>query len=381
MKNLEKSRNMYIRDGIIWIDFQKDKKRIRRSTGIKNSPLAIKFVKKHYDLYVESKENILDLKIAFNELENSEMDKKLQDSDNIVKKIVNNKLSFENIIQDLLTEKSFLKFKTISTYETASIIILRYLHKNKIYLITDFNRKDSIYFINYLQNKNYKLKTIRLYCAVLNMIFNYAVENELIKSNPFFMPRLKKELENTDTINVFDMEEVVELIKKAKGELKTFLILGFFTGARTGEILALTFEDLDFKNKEIRINKTLGENGILNSPKTASSNRVIDMLDIVKTELEKLKFKKSSEKIFKFKRIKIRNEFNLLQEKLNMKQRRLYDTRHSFASIMLSRGEEPMWVGCKMMGHKNLNETYKTYAKYLPKKVVQRANFLRDFDI
>ncbi len=34
--------------------------------------------------------------------------------------------------------------------------------------------------------------------------------------------------------------------------------------------------------------------------------------------------------------------------------RRLYDTRHSFASIMLSRGEEPMWVGCKMMGHKDL---------------------------
>lgn len=45
---------------------------------------------------------------------------------------------------------------------------------------------------------------------------------------------------------------------------------------------------------------------------------------------------------------------------------------------MLSRGEEPMWVGCKMMGHKDLNETYRSYAKYLPKDAKQRAVFLND---
>lgn len=47
---------------------------------------------------------------------------------------------------------------------------------------------------------------------------------------------------------------------------------------------------------------------------------------------------------------------------------------------MLSKGEEPMWVGFKMMGHKDLNETYRSYAKYLPKKVVERATFLRSLD-
>lgn len=48
---------------------------------------------------------------------------------------------------------------------------------------------------------------------------------------------------------------------------------------------------------------------------------------------------------------------------------------------MLSRGEEPMWVGCKMMGHKNLNETYRSYAKYLPKDTRQRATFLKNITI
>lgn len=36
-----------------------------------------------------------------------------------------------------------------------------------------------------------------------------------------------------------------------------------------------------------------------------------------------------------------------------------------------------MWVGVKMMGHKDLNETFRTYAKYLPKDV-KEATFLKE---
>ena len=102
------------------------------------------------------------------------------------------------------------------------------------------------------------------------------------------------------------------------------------------------------------------------------------MLDIVYKELIKLNNAHKDEQIFKLSRSMIRVKFNNLQEKLGYNKRRLYDTRHSFASVMLSRGEEPMWVGCKMMGHKDLNETYRSYAKYLPKEVKKRATFLND---
>lgn len=78
---------------------------------------------------------------------------------------------------------------------------------------------------------------------------------------------------------------------------------------------------------------------------------------------------------------KIRASYKKLLKSLNLKFRVLYNTRHTFASIMLSRGEEPMWVGCKMLGHKNLNETFKSYAKYLPKNVVERAKFLDELKL
>ena len=73
----------------------------------------------------------------------------------------------------------------------------------------------------------------------------------------------------------------------------------------------------------------------------------------------------------------MRKLFYDLQQKLGLKKRRLYDTRHSFASVMLSKGEEPVWVGVKMMGHKDLNETFRTYAKYLQKEVKERDSFLK----
>ncbi|GAA8468381.1 hypothetical protein HpNP74_28400 [Helicobacter pylori] len=48
---------------------------------------------------------------------------------------------------------------------------------------------------------------------------------------------------------------------------------------------------------------------------------------------------------------------------LNLKDRKLYTTRHTFASLMLSMGEEPLWVS-KNMGHKDLNTTYSHYIPY-----------------
>ncbi|GLP31543.1 hypothetical protein HpBGD84_15740 [Helicobacter pylori] len=59
-----------------------------------------------------------------------------------------------------------------------------------------------------------------------------------------------------------------------------------------------------------------------------------------------------------------------------MKERKLYTTRHTFASLMLSQGEEAMWVS-KTLGHKDLNTTYKTYSHYIPKQEKERAKFLK----
>lgn len=385
MKNLEKNKNIYIKHGRFYIDCQKDGVRIRRATGLKKSHLAFDFVRKNYDLFLGSRDDVELAKRKYYELEDLQTDQILRKGEQKKEPLKNtSEFSFNGVIARLLDEKSFLKDKTIRFYDIVSHAIIEFLNANGIFYLSDFERQHSIKFIQFCRDRGLKDSSISGYCSFFKMVFRYAVNNDLISKNPFFVPRFKQHFDgemDDEKFTPFSLNEILGLIKNAEGELRLFLVVAFFTGARTGEILALTFADLDFKNKTIRINKTLSDIGILDSPKTKSSNRTIDMLDIVYKELVKLEYFDKNQRIFTLSRSSMRLKFNDLQENLGYNVRRLYDTRHSFASVMLSRGEEPMWVGCKMMGHKDLNETYRSYAKYLPKEVKQRAIFLKDIVI
>ncbi len=380
MKNLPKNENIYIYKNKLYIDYFKNGKRIRKSTGLNNSSLAFSFVKKHYYEFLRLKD-IKPLKRAYFEIEDREYDKKLlQHAKETQNKV---EYSFEKITKNILKEKAFLKESTNETYLSLRNMVLNFLKENELFYVSDFKREHSVLFFDFLRRQGFKQKTITALCFFMKSIFNYALENDFIFKNPFFVPKTKQSLnEKKNDFNVFSLDEMIELIKASRGDLRLFLDLAFFTGARTGEILALKYEDLDFNKDEIHIFKTLSSKGVLDSPKTKSSLRTIDMLGLVREELLPLKKEHSlNEFVIKTARRNLIKEFHTLLEKKQFSKRRLYDTRHSFASLMLSRGEEPMWVGCKMLGHKDLNETFKSYAKYLPKAVVHRATFLSEIDL
>jgi integrase len=64
-----------------------------------------------------------------------------------------------------------------------------------------------------------------------------------------------------------------------------------------------------------------------------------------------------------------------LLDKLTMKYRNLYQMRHTFASMMISNGEDILWVS-KMLGHKDSSMTLQKYARYIKVKDKKRAGFL-----
>ena len=143
-------------------------------------------------------------------------------------------------------------------------------------------------------------------------------------------------------------------------------------GARPGELIALTWDDIDFEKRTININKTI-VNNVVNLPKTISSVRCIDMLDGAYEALQaqhKLTgayksnvFLNSSKKSFYSHDI-----INLLihkrLDKLGIESRSLYQFRHSFASRMIKNGIDITWVS-KMLGHKNSAITLEVYTHYL----------------
>lgn len=54
----------------------------------------------------------------------------------------------------------------------------------------------------------------------------------------------------------------------------------------------------------------------------------------------------------------------------------LYEIRPNSQALCFLKRKELLWVSFKMLGHKGLNEIYKSYAKYLPKNTTNIAVFL-----
>ena len=296
-----------------------------------------------------------------------------------------NEMSVKDLTQGFYKEKSFFKEQTKAYYRHVLKSILSFFKEYNINHIKDFKREHSIDFVAYLRARNNKNSTIKQHIKTLKALLRYALELEEIEKIHFAKFKLQdslSEIENSE-LRPFDLKEIQNLINNAKGELKSYLIVAFFTGARTGELLGLKKSDIDFLDKKISVRRSLSQNNMLDTPKNKSSFRKMDLLPIVENELKVIcKNKKDDDFIFKMRRNELRKEFKALQERLNIYPlRRLYDTRHSFASVMLSQGEESMWISKVMLGHSDLNTTFKYYAKYLPKNVTNRALFLNELKI
>ncbi|WP_077296844.1 tyrosine-type recombinase/integrase [Virgibacillus pantothenticus] len=151
-----------------------------------------------------------------------------------------------------------------------------------------------------------------------NMVFSYAKENKLIKEIPtenIKLPKKKKTVEELEKGNeiqdkFLEKEELEEFLTLAKnegleGDLLTFTILAY-TGLRIGEMVALKWSDIDFKNQTLTVFRTYynpTNNKLkyaLQTPKTESSHRTIKIDDVV---IELLKIHKEEQG-----KIKLNNE-------------------------------------------------------------------------
>ena len=150
---------------------------------------------------------------------------------------------------------------------------------------------------NQMVNDGYSTKTIADTYNVLHSMFKMALQNNIIFRNPCDAVILPKTTEKER--RVLTIEEQKDVLEHAKGrvcEQQIRVALG--TGMRAGELQGLTWDDIDFDKREIRVNKTLvyirdrasGKYYFkFQTPKTKSGTRTIPMQEDVYNALKRQK--------------------------------------------------------------------------------------------
>lgn len=180
------------------------------------------------------------------------------------------------------------------------------------------------------EGQSYSASSIKRYHAAINAILNKAVEWELIDTNPAKKVSLPKQKSVSDSVRSFTPQQTINFLNALNEkyssnyqahtrtingktykvseyaesraiplQFKVLFNIAIYGGLRLGELLALTWEDMDFDNNTISINKSVArvnKKTIVKSTKNQSSNRIItlpksvmDLIRFYKLEQNKLR--------------------------------------------------------------------------------------------
>ncbi|MGF1794231.1 site-specific integrase [Photobacterium profundum] len=174
-------------------------------------------------------------------------------------------------------------------------------------------------------------------------------------------------------IDPFSLQEVELVLNHVPNEYYAYYITRFFTGMRTGEVDALMWGDIDFTNKTLTVQRSLRK-GELSGLKTEGSHRVINLIDrVVDILIEHKKtasltdnfvFTNSKRKPLNY-QVVSRSVWYPALLKAKLRPRNPYQTRHTFATLLLASGESPEWIA-NQMGHTTTTMLFRVYSRFVP---------------
>ena len=254
--------------------------------------------------------------------------------------------------------------------------------------------------INDMISQGYSYSQISQVYNTINQRYKLAIEQRQIAFNPTTGVQLPKKLQHSDSIEpskAMNPDEVKQLLIRAYEKYPCgtpvypradLIVLLLLTGMRVGEALALTWDDIDFDNRLISINKnlvtvknedTLKINPITNkpyknitiiqnTPKTDCSYRLIPIGDNALQALQNIKSYNG-----KYKYIYANSKGNITSyrvlsrmleamiEHTDIKQKySLHSLRHTFASLLFAQGVNDRYIS-EVLGHSSVTVTHKIY--------------------
>ena len=251
----------------------------------------------------------------------------------------------------------------------------------------------------FFKTRTYAPATCRKVYVILQSIFARAVEQGFIKETPctkaVILPKAKQPKEKKPFLNEHQAKDLLKMVEESTQFNRIIKVL-LYTGMRSGECLALRWQDIDFENKTIHIENTLTDVGgkhWLQPPKTKTSNRYIALSDILaKIFLEQKQY--NDEKIaklgkdYKYPEMVFASESGNYVDRsgLNTQFRRfvkgtdfdfitLHSLRHCNATLLINSGID-LKIVSELLGHSDVSTTANVYADVLESAKARVADLI-----
>lgn len=281
----------------------------------------------------------------------------------------------ETYLSDWLEgQKKHLKASTFDGYR--KIVNFQLIPQLGEMTLASIKRRDIKDWFDGKKATNKRLANIQ---SVLRNALSDAVDDELIEDNPLAKWTYKKQEppKSRDIVDPFTPEEQQAIIDKCVPAMANQVRFMLWSGLRTSELVALGWDDIDFRRGVIIVDKALTQaaKGEVEDTKTRAGRREVKMLGPARAALiaQKAHTFLAGGTVFVHPEKgtqwagdqEIRKYWVPLLKRAQVRYRRPYQTRHTYASMMLSAGEHPMWVA-KQMGHSDWAMIIRVYGKWMP---------------
>jgi len=199
-------------------------------------------------------------------------------------------------------------------------------------------------FITKRVNDGVKKSTINRDLSCLKKMFNKAIDWNYLSENPLKKVKMFSEKDNVRD-RVLSEEEEARLLKKSPEHLRLIIVVALNTGMRLGEILNLQWNQVDFRNRRIRVEKTKS-GGIRFTP---INDVLLEELQILRSRDGQIPYLFANPKTGK-PLTTIKTAFNAVCRRSSIKGLWFHDLRRSFAQRLFENGVDIITVQ-NLLGH------------------------------
>ena len=233
----------------------------------------------------------------------------------------------------------------------------------------------------WIRSRTGTLKSIRNDLTPLRAVLDRALNDDIIDRNPLDKIKVSKLVSRhqartdyeVDPFTEDEIKAVLEVAVDYDPRVRNLLQFAFYSGLRTSELFGLMWGDVDWLHAVVRVQRAVVERKVKETKTKAGIRDII----LLPSALEALKDQKQYSFVggdFVFVRPKDRGSFvdyehlerpwKHILKRAKVRYRNPYQTRHTYASQLLSGGENQLFVA-QQMGHKTTEMIMRHYGRWV----------------